>query len=491
MRKGLVALAVVVVLAGAAIAAVPVLERHAAAEIKRQIELGGTATVDEVSVGLFDRKIKLLNLKSQDSAEVRVGRWEASGLAWPLSELLSGRAPLAGWRWGDPLKASRIELEAVSVVDRAAGSSASMDFLAIDDFSLARYDAAYDGLFPFAALTARALGALNMRRLEQRNARLTIPGSSDVLALGSVVVEGYDRGFMASIVMAGLGGGPRDVPPSFSIADVTLGGLDLGRVFTAMSSANWYPGGPTGRIHLDKASATGFGGDLLKRYGITLGGANLETARESDKVSRSRLRIEGFALAPPLRGLEGVSMRLALQSMGLKEIKADFECAGTENRGKGELVLDRCAVVGPGLGEIDLTGRIVNADPVFWSAIDEGDTQMLFDSSAALGSARLLVADRSLLERSLRAVATFSSQPVAAVRANWAREVRRYQPAGVLISQAMTQLLETIARFIEVGGTLTIDAKPEPPLGFDRIDSLTSPGADLVSVLGLSATLSK
>jgi len=142
VRKGLVALAVVVVLAGAAIAAVPVLERHAAAEIKRQIEQDGTTSVDEVSVGLFERKIKLLNLRSRAEAEVSVGRWEASGLAWPLSELLSGRAPLAGWRWGDPLQARRIELEAVSIVDRAAGSDASMDFLAIDDFSLARYDAA-------------------------------------------------------------------------------------------------------------------------------------------------------------------------------------------------------------------------------------------------------------------------------------------------------------------------------------------------------------
>lgn len=491
MRKSVVALAAIVILAGAAVAAVPVLERHAAAEIKRQIEQDGTASVGDVSVSLFERKIKLLNLKSKAPTEVAIGRWEASGLAWPLGELLSGRAPLAGWRWGDPLQARRIELEAVSVADRVAGFSVSMDFLGVDDLSLARYDATYDGVFPVAALTARALGALSMRRLEQRNARLTLPGNAETIALGSVVVEGYDRGLMAAIVMAGLGGGPRDAPPSFSIADVSLGGLDLGRVFTAVSSANWYPGGPTGRIHLDKASATGFGGDLLKRYGITLGGASLETARESDKVSRSRMRIDGFALAPPLRGLEGMSMRLALQSMGLKEIKADFDCAGTENRGRGELVLDRCALAGPGLGEIDLTGRIVNADPVFWSALDEGDTQMLFDSSAALGSARLVVADRSLLERSLRAVATFSSQPVAAVRANWAREVRRYQPAGVLISQAMTQLLETVARFVEVGGTLTLDAKPEPPLGFDRLESLTSPGADLVSVLGLSATLSK
>jgi hypothetical protein len=115
----------------------------------------------------------------------------------------------------------------------------------------------------------------------------------------------------------------------------------------------------------------------------------------------------------------------------------------------------------------------------------------LQDSNAALSTARLVLADKSLLERGLRAVATMTGQPVATVRANWAREVRRYQPTGVLISQSMTQLLDTIARFVEQGGTLAIDARPDPPVGFDRFDYLTGPGADLVSVLGLKATLSK
>ena len=113
------------------------------------------------------------------------------------------------------------------------------------------------------------------------------------------------------------------------------------------------------------------------------------------------------------------------------------------------------------------------------------------DSTAALGSARLVLADKSLLERSLRAFATMTGQPVATLRANWAREVRRYQPSGVLISQSMTQLLDTIARFVEQGGTLVVEAKPDPPVGFDRLDYLLNPGADLVSVLGLKATLLK
>ena len=106
-------------------------------------------------------------------------------------------------------------------------------------------------------------------------------------------------------------------------------------------------------------------------------------------MSRTRTRIEGFVLAPPLRGLEGLSMRMALQSMGLKDVKADFDCYGTEDQGKGELTLDRCALVSPGLGEIELSARIVNADAIFWNALDEGDLLALagLDGGAGRGPA--------------------------------------------------------------------------------------------------------
>jgi hypothetical protein len=488
VRKTLVALAAAAVLVVAALVAVPVVERHAADQIKSEIERNGSA-VDQVSVGLFDRRIRLLNLKTE---EVSVGRWEASGLAWPIGELLAGRTPLAGFRWGDPLSADRVELENVKVTDRASGSSSSMDALLIDGFSLARYDAHYEGAFPFAVLTARAMGALAIRRLEQRNLRATLAGTGETVGAGSVIVDGYDRGRIASLSIAGLDAAAAEGQPAqVSIAEMKASGMDLGRMITAISSEQWYPGGPTGRVHVDKASVTGFGGELLKRYGISLAGASFETVRESDKVSRSRTRVEGFVLSPALRGLEGLSLRLTLQAMGLKEITAELDCSGMEDRGKGEMVIDRCALVGPGLGEIDFSARIVNADAAFWNAVDDGDVLALLDSSAALGAARLVVADKSLLERGLRAIATMTGQPVAATRAAWAREVRRYQPTGVLISQSMTQLLDTVARFVEQGGTLTIDATPEPPLGFDRFEYLASPGADLVSVLGLKATLSK
>ena len=86
-----------------------------------------------------------------------------------------------------------------------------------------------------------------------------------------------------------------------------------------------------------------------------------------------------------------------------------------------------------------------------------------------------MLADKSLLERSLRAFGTMTGQPVATLRANWAREVRRFQPSGVLITQSMTKLLDTVARFVEQGGTLVVEAKPDPPVGFDRMEYLPIP----------------
>jgi hypothetical protein len=492
VRKSVIAAAAVIALVGAAAAAVPVVERLAAAQVKSGIESDGVTKVGSVEIGLFDRSITLHDLKSAGPSEVSVGRWHASGLTWPLGELLRGRTPIVGFQWGDPLRAERVELQDLRLVDRAAGSRWSMDWLGIDGLDLARFDAAYDGQYPFQALVTRALGALSMRRLEERNVIFAVPGTGDTFGMASVVLEGYQRGRIAAMAIASLEATASDgQAPIYSIAEVKAAGIDLSRIIAAMSSDKWFPGAPAGRVHVDKASAEGFGGETLKRHGISLGGASFETVRENDKVSRTRTRIEGLVLAPPLRGLEGLSMRLTLQSMGLKDVKADFDCVGTEDRGKGELVVDRCAVTGPGLGEIDFTARIVQADATFWNAIDDGDTLALYDSTAALGAARLVLADKSLLERGLKALSTVTGQPVSATRANLARDIRRYQPSGVLISQSMTQLLDTVARFVEQGGTLTIDAQPERPVGFDRFEYLTSPGADLVSVLGLKATLAR
>jgi hypothetical protein len=492
VKKKVIAALAVAALVGAAVAAVRIVESQAAGRIKTEIERDGATKVGSVEVGLFERRITLIDLKSTSGVELSVGRWEASGLAWPLGELIRGRTPLVGFRWGDPLQADRIELKDVRLVDSAANSGWSMGSFVMEDFDLARFDAGYQGGYRFQTLVARALGALTIRRLEERNVLFSLPGTNDTFGAASAVVDRYERGRIASMTVSSLEATLKDGgAPLLRIADIKSTGVDLRRVIAALSSDKWQAGAPSGRVHADGVNASGFSGDMLARYGISLGSVSLETVHEGDRPSRSRTRVEGFVLAPPLRGLEGLQMRLALQSMGLKDVKLDLDCASTEDRTKGELTFDRCALVGPGLGEIDLTARIVDADPPFWRTIDDGDILALNESHAGLGEMRLILVDKSLLERSLKALSTVTGKPASETRANLAGEIRRYQPADVLISEDMTKLLDTVARFVERGGTLTIDAKPDPPIDIERFQALMKPGADLVRLLGLSATLSR
>jgi hypothetical protein len=491
VNKKIIAAIAVVALAGAAIAAVPIVESHAAGRIKTEIERDGATKVGTVEVGLFERRVTLLDLKSTGGAELSVGRWEASGLAWPLGELVRGRTPLAGFDWGDPLQADRIELHDVHMVDSATASGWSMGSLVMEGFDLARYDARYQGGYKFQALVARALGALTIRRLEERNVMFALPGSNDTFGAASAVVDRYERGRIASLTVSSLEATAKDDPaPLYKIADLKSVGIDITRMIAALSPDKWQPGGPVGRVHADSFNASGFSGEMLARYGISLGSISLETVREGDNISRSRTRVEGFVLAPPLRGLQGLQTRLALQSMGLKDVKLDLDCAGTDDRAKRELTLDRCALVGPDLGEIDLTARVVDIDPPFRRAIDDGDLLALNESHAGLGEMQLILVDKSLLERSLKALSAVTGKPASETRSNLASEIRRYQPTGILISEDMTKLLDTVARFVERGGTLTLDAKPDPPIDIAGFQPLMKPGADLVRLLGLSVTWS-
>jgi hypothetical protein len=177
--------------------------------------------------------------------------------------------------------------------------------------------------------------------------------------------------------------------------------------------------------------------------------------------------------------------------MGLKDLRLDLDCSGTEDRVKNEMSADRCALGGPDLGELTLSFKLVRADAPFWQAIDDGNTVALLGTQAALGGAKIVLADRGLLEHTLKGVATSSGQPVPAVRAGLALQVRRYQPTGVLITEDLTRLLDTVARFVENGGTITLEARPETPVGIDKAQMFLRPGPDLVNVLGLTATLSK
>jgi hypothetical protein len=488
MRKGLVAALAVIVVAGAAVAAVPMLEQRAARQIKGEIERDGTTKVDSVEVGLFDRKIVLNGLQGARMGEINIGHWEASGLAWPMGELLEGRTPLSGLKLGDPLQAKHLEVRDLTMVqDKARWSVAS---LAIDDFSLDRYDAAV-GPGQFSHLAARILAALSMGHLEQKGTTVTNTTSNERLAIESLTIGRFDKGHVGAMVMTGFEfGGKPPGEPMFRMAEFKIGDLDFQRGLKAMGDVAWRPGMPLGRIDLGSASLTGFGGEALRRYGVTLGGITHQSKYESKDVRHSRLRIEGFVLDPPAGKREALQVRIVLQAMGLKQLKLEMDCSGTEDRAKGEIGVDRCAVTGPDLGEVDLSFKVVQADAPFWQAIDEGNTFALLGSKAGLGSAKVVIADRGLVDRVVKAFAATTGQAPTAVRAAFAEEVRRYQPPGVLITEDFSKLLDTAARFIERGGTFTLEARPASPIGLDKAQYFSQPGPDLVDVLGLSATLS-
>ena len=492
MKKGVIAGIVAIALAGIVAASIPFAEKFASAVIKAEIERGGTATVGRVEVGFLARRVVLADIRSSQGAGMSVGRWEASGLGWPLAELLQGRTPLGGFRWGSPLQADRIELQRVHLGDWGAGGTWSVEALVLEGLDLARFDASEDGPYRDQVVLARAMTALSVRRVEQNGTVFAMSGSGDTFAVSKIVVERYEAGRMASAMAVGVEAtAGRGRAPLFRVADIDVRGLDVRRNLVALSSADWHHDAPLGRVGVDRANASGFSGDTLARYGASLGSVNVETVHDSDQVSRTRARIEGFVLAPPLRNMEALKLRMALQAMGLRELRLGFDCAGTDDRVRGEITIDRCALAGPDLANINFTARIAGADDAFWQAVDDGDLAALYDTKAVLTSARLVAADGGLLERAFKAFAVTTGQPASVVRTNFARDVRRFQPADVLITQDLSQLLDAVARFVEKGGTLTVDARPEPPLAIDRIDYLTSPGADLVTALGLTATLSK
>jgi hypothetical protein len=490
VKKLVVAAAVVILLIGGAVAAVPLVEKHAAAQIKAEMEHDGKTTVGAVEVGLFDRRILVTDLRSRQSGEITIGRWQASGLAWPVDELLKGRTPFSGLRPGDPLRAAKVELDDLHGAEE--GTRWSIGSIVIEDFDLERYDPVPDGSAnQLTHLGARFLGALSMARLEQKDTTFT-DAKGDRFAIGAVSIERFDKGKAGSIGVAGFDATPQVAKaPAIRVADLKLTNLDMQRALKAVGALTWRPGMPVGRIDLDAANASGFSGEGLTRYGVSLDSISSQTRHESQDVKHSSLRIEGFVLAPPLRSLETLQLRVALQAMGLKDLRLQLDCAGTEDRARSEVAVDRCALTGTDLGEIDLSARLVGADAAFWRAIDDGNGLALLRTRAGLSGAKLTIVDRGLVERSLRAVATTSGQPLAAIRTGFAQEVRRFQPPGVLITEDMTRLLDTVARFIETGGTLTIEAKPDTPIGIDKLGQFRRPGPDLVNLLGLGATLSR
>lgn len=493
MKKLLAALAaIIVILTAGAFAVVPLVEEHAARLIKEQIEKDGLVAVDKVSVGLFDRRVELANVRSRGADGYSASSWSASGLAWPLTEIVRGRLPLEGLKIGDPIKAKRIEARDLSLSD-VSGNSWKFGQVLIEGIELARYDSDVGpGRYGLTVIGARALAALSIRKLEERDVIFTVAGSPGGFTAASLALENLERGRIGALAVSDFRTiGPNSSVPVFSVADVRIAGLDGGKVLAAMSVPSWMPGMPIGRLSLDKASATGFGGELLARFGISLESITADFDHSTAKSMRGRTRISNFVLAPPLRSLEALQLRLAMTAMGLNEVRLDFDCSGIEDRTRSELVIDRCALTGRDLAEIDFTLKIVDADDTFWRALDEGDLFNVYSSRAAIGAARLSLVDRSLIERAFRAIATTSRQPAATVRSQFAQEIRRFQPAGVLITEDLTKLLDTVARFVEQGGNLVVDARPDPPFALERVGYLMTPGPDLVTTLGITARLSR
>ena len=490
MRLRLVALSALVVVVGAAAVALPFAEDYAAQRIKAEVERDGTTQVESVEVGLFDRSVTFHNLRTSRVGKASIQRWSLSGLAWPLDELFHGHVPLGGWHVGDPIQIGRIILTDLRFED-PVGQAWRVETAVVEGLDVARFDAKVEANSSSAAiLGARLLRALSLRRLRETDISYTRPGNAQRIAISDITMDDIVHGKIGGFNISGIQApGAKAAEPLFRLDQVKIAGLDLARVLGNLAQSTWRPGMPVGRIDLQFASATGFGGEAMARYGISLASVTTETRREADNIVRMHSRIDGFILAPPARGLVGVQMRVALTAMGLKDLRLGVDCAGIEDRGRGEVSIDRCALSGTDLGEIDFSAKFQGADPLFWSAVDSGDLASLYRSNVVLASARLVLDDKSLLDRWFRAMALSSGQPGLAVRSAVAQEVRQYQPPGVLISEQMTKLLDTAARFVESGGTLTVELKPDPPLGVDKLGRLSTPGPDLVDILGVTATL--
>ncbi len=490
MRKSFVGLGAVLVLIGIGAASLPFAESLAATRLRAALERGGVKA-ETVKVGLLDRSITLGGISGGAHDELKIDEWEARGLAWPLDELLRGRVPLGGLHWGDPIRVARFHMRNFRLATPDTGDSWVIGELTAVNFDLPRYDAGYEGPFRNEVMFARLLGALSVERLDQSDAS-HVTFEQTIYSAAQLSVVGYRRGLVDSIGMKDFQVKPANSRMAgLAIADTTARGVDVRRPIAVASSLDWEPGTPIGRVPVAEGRMTGFGGDLMTRYGMSLGSVSTETVSEGSNASRSRFRIEDFVLAPSLRSVEALGMRMVLQSMNLKEVRLGFDCSSVEDRARHVVTIENCKLSSPELIDVSLAAQVVDTDDEFWRALDEADFFALLGTKAALKSAKLVVADKSLLQRSLQAKSRLSGQPAAAERAALAAEIRRYQPPGVLITQDMSKLLDSVARFVEQGGTLTVEAAPQPALGLEKIDYLLKPGADLVNALGLTATVSR
>jgi hypothetical protein len=490
VRRSAVAVAAAIVVVGLGAASVPLAETYVAGRIKAEIESNG-ATVDRVDVGLFDRRVTLVNLHSRQIGEFTARRLEASGLSGSFGDFLQGHTPLSDFRLGEPLRAEHLRLVDARLTDRSDDGAWSVASLTADGLDLGRYDPQAAGPQRVPVLLARIAGALSMRHVEIGTLIRTLPVTATTAGFADVKIDRFAQGKIGAVEAAHLEVTARTGnEAAFKVDRIEATDVDLHQVLTRLSTASWAPGTPAGRIEVSSMKAEGFGGTALATYGVSLGAVAMETRHDSVDSSRSRLRVDGLVLRPAAT-LEGARLRVLLQALGLKDLQLGFDCASIQRRSKGELAIDHCLLTAADIGDLSLVADFVDADERFWRAIDTGDYRLASHSSIALGWARLSETDKGGLDRAIGALAAATGQSPSHARAKLAQDIRSYQPPDVLITDDLTKLLDTVAQFVEKGGTLAIDLKPDPPLGFAAALRLRSPGPDLVDILGLSATLSR
>ena len=122
MRKSVLVLGAVLAMIGIGAAAVPFAEDFAASRLKSDLAQNGVQ-VEAVKVGLWGRSVSLRNVVGGPNGELKIDEWEASGLAWPLDELLKGRLPFRGLDWGDPLHVARLHMRNFRLAEPDASNS--------------------------------------------------------------------------------------------------------------------------------------------------------------------------------------------------------------------------------------------------------------------------------------------------------------------------------------------------------------------------------
>lgn len=492
-RWPFVLLAVVGVLTAGAVAGLPIAEERIADAIKVRAGLRSGLKLATVQVSLLQRRIVVteLTMTPGPDSTLRVGRVDVRGLGWPIADLLAGRTPFTGWKWGDPFQADRVEIDDFEFVHTIDGEW-RMAKLIVEGIYLPEHEQPAELPGDSMARKAIAFSHLTVQRIEQREFSYQPPDEfgmalkAKTLGFGSLY-----SGVFSDFVMSDAELRDYATRPSawLSVGVTAIYGLDFGLPLAELRDPEWISGMPLGRVWFDQVTIDGLDGDLLAELALTVGRVSFKTQREGNRAI-GRASVESIAYRPQGLNFDTAQTYALLQALGLREVTASLECVGGEDRDKNEFALDRCLLLAPGLAEAEFSFKFINADEAFWTLMDSGDSFQILTSTVALGSAKFVVRDRSLLDRLAKLSATTRGVSPAEARAEMARSVRRYQPTDMLITEDVTKLADVIGRFVEQGGTLTIEARPDPPVTFEdtRVFWGLGPGPDIVQMFGITAT---